>query len=499
MPDAGRGSAASRASPPCTGGLPPSAVAYCGVSGRPHDSERTAHGDPGHAGPGRRALPALPCGDRRGGRAVLLHHAPGARLHRRGARDARAALGAPQPGSGGWYWPIGTEDFQGWSGWLEPRGSYVHVAQDMPCADGHAVYAIGDGIVFISRADTGGYGVGGAPGGCIIISHVTAGGDAVPRALRARLQPEGQGGRARDAGQVIALVNGCRHLHFSIHPGTKYRDGNPYAGHVPTSWADHGGYVDPVKFLKTNPRAVGYVPPALPRVEITTEASAAAVRRGRRRRLLDRGGAAGSVTWRAGPRDRRARGARTRARRPALRHAPLRHRAARGAGARLHRQRPPPVTTLKAAHDTPPWGADAELAASPHQRRRRSRCRGACSSCSGSHGPLEERGARRDRRGRRGRLPLHAVGGDLAARGVRPAGDPAGGPHVSRRAKPGRDRDAARGAHHPAPPAVVDAADLVTATGELLPRHPAGEHTVRLVFQRRGAGGDWVTRRRSPR
>jgi len=68
----------------------------------------------------------------------------------------RAALGAPKPGSGGWYWPIGTESFQGWSGWLDRRGSYLHVAQDMPCSTGRAVYAIGAGTVFISRADAGG-------------------------------------------------------------------------------------------------------------------------------------------------------------------------------------------------------------------------------------------------------------------------------------------------------------------------------------------------------
>ena len=41
-------------------------------------------------------------------------------------------------------------------------------------------------------------------------------------------------------------------------------------------------------------------------------------------------------------------------------------------------------------------------------------------------------------------------------------------------------------------PVRVDASDLVTAAGGLLPHHPAGEHTVQLEFQRRGAGGDWV-------
>ena len=97
-------------------------------------------------------------------------------------------------------------------------------------------------------------------------------------------------GQHVSAGQVIASVNGCRHLHFSIHVGLTYRDGNPYAGHVPASWTDHGGYVDPVKFLKTNPRAAPYKPPAVPVVEVTTAGGAAAVRCGRWRRLLDRGG-----------------------------------------------------------------------------------------------------------------------------------------------------------------------------------------------------------------
>ncbi len=46
---------------------------------------------------------------------------------------ARAARAAPMPGSGGWYWPIATEDFLGR---LDRRCSYVHVAQDMSSAVG---------------------------------------------------------------------------------------------------------------------------------------------------------------------------------------------------------------------------------------------------------------------------------------------------------------------------------------------------------------------------
>ena len=224
----------------------------------------------------------------------------------------RAALGAPRPGSGGWYWPIGTEDFQGWSGWLDRRGSYLHVAQDMPCPAGRAVYAIGAGTVFISRADAGGYGVGGAPGGCIIITHVTAAGTKF-HALYGHVSGlKVKEGQRVAAGQLIAQVNGCRHLHFSTHPGAKYRDGNPYAGHVPRSWADHGGFVDPVRFLKTNPRAAAYKPPALPVVEIATQTAPFGYGAVDGAAYWSEEGAAGSTTWRLDARHRRARHARRR-------------------------------------------------------------------------------------------------------------------------------------------------------------------------------------------
>ena len=168
----------------------------------------------------------------------------------------------------------------------------------MPCSYGHAVYAIGDGVVFISRADAGGYGVGGAPGGCIIITHTTAAGtkfDALYGHVYGLQVKEGQ---RVQAGQLIARVNGCRHLHFSTHPGAKYRDRNPYAGHVPKSWADHGGYVDPVKFLKTNPRAAAYKPPALPRTEIATTSAPLQYGAADGAAYWTEEGGAGSATWR---------------------------------------------------------------------------------------------------------------------------------------------------------------------------------------------------------
>ena len=181
-----------------------------------------------------------------------------------------AALSAPNPGSGGWYWPTGTEDFGGYAGFLEPRGAYVHVAQDMRSAKGRPVYAIGAGTVWTARADAGGYGVGGASGGCLIIVHRTAAGEDF-RALYGHVSGLRYKAGARvEAGAVIATVNGCDHLHFSIHPSDVYRDRDPYAGHVPRSWKDHGGFVDPVAYLKCNPRAATYAPPAPPVVTITT-------------------------------------------------------------------------------------------------------------------------------------------------------------------------------------------------------------------------------------
>ena len=323
------------------------------------------------------------------------------------AGDARAALGAPQPGSGGWIWPIGTEDFQGWSGWLDPRGSYVHVAQDMPCSYGHAVYAIGDGVVFISRADAGGYGVGGAPGGCIIITHTTAAGTKFHALYGHVCGLKVKAGQRVQAGQVIARVNGCKHLHFSTHPGAKYRDGNPYAGHVPKSWADHGGYVDPVKFLKTNPRAAAYMPPALPRTEIATTSAPLQYGAADGAAYWTEEGGAGSVTWRYDLATRRAQDARRGRGRPGLRRAAVRRRTARRAGARLRGRRPPSRRDARGGARHAAVGRRGRAHRAADQCRRRAAA-GSDRQAAAAQVRLAERGARRHRRGRRGRLPLRA-------------------------------------------------------------------------------------------
>ena len=407
---------------------------------------------------------------------------------------ARAVLGAPAPGSGGWYWPIGTEDFQGWSGWLAPRGSYVHVAQDMPCAVGRPVYAIGAGVVFISRADAGGYGVGGAPGGCIIITHVTAAGTRFHALYGHVSDLRVKVGQRVTAGQLIARVNGCRHLHFSTHPGVKYRDGNPYAGHVPKSWADRGGFVDPVKFLKTNSRSASYNPPALPWMEIVTQTAPFRYGAADGAAYWSEEGGAGSTTWRqdllSGERVTLAAGVEV----PAFdtnRYgtAPL---VAPAIGFAVADRRP--ALTLRAVHDTPAWGEDAELEA-------------LLTSAGGQ--PLQ--GAilklQRVSGGRWVNVRLDVTGADGAATFLYrpsaattlrvvfspPATQPSGREYLTARSR-GETVNPHVALTTPKVPATVDQADLITAAGDLTPKHTAGEHTVQLVFQRRGEGGEWVAK-----
>ena len=410
-----------------------------------------------------------------------------------GSDDGRAVLGVSQPGSGGWFWPIGTEDFRGWAGWLAPRGAYVHLAQDMPCSYGHAVYAVGDGVVFISRADAGGYGVGGAPGGCIIITHTTAAGTTFHALYGHVYGLRVKKGERVQAGEVIARVNGCRHLHFSTHPGARYRDGNPYAGHVPGSWADHGGFVDPVRFLKTNPRAAAYRPPALPQMEILTATSPLQYGAADGAAYWTEEGGAGSVTWRhdlaSGERwalapDEAVPAFDTRRYDIAPLLAP-----ALGLTVGDHL----PVLTLT-GHTTPRWGADASLTATLVN-----------AAAVPLRGAIVKLSRLNDDRWQTVRLGVSGADGRCAfayrpssATSLRvtfapPADQPPGRTYLA-----ARSRTLVITPHAvvstPKVPATVRMADLVTAAGDLTPRHPAGERSVDLVFQRRSQGGEWVTR-----
>lgn len=171
-----------------------------------------------------------------------------------------AAHGAP--GSGAWYWPVGTEDFQGWDGWWEyrPGNHSWHMAQDMPAPLGHAVYAIGDGVVLESGADHG-------YGGVLVVLHTTAQGREFKAVYGHIVRAKGTSKGARvKAGQVVGRVNHDRHVHFGIHPGrTSPSDNNPYRGHTYVRSKTYG-WVDGVKYLRANPRVLPYKAPALPLV-----------------------------------------------------------------------------------------------------------------------------------------------------------------------------------------------------------------------------------------
>jgi hypothetical protein len=152
------------------------------------------------------------------------------------------------------------------------------------------------------------------------------------------------------------------------------------------------------------------------------------------------------------------------------------------------------VVTLSARHDTPAWGAEAELGA-------------LLTNAAGA--PLQGGILKLQRLsdGRWANVRLDVSGADgaatffyrpSAATELRvvfapPATQPAGREYL-----PVRSRPETVTPHvaltAPKAPAVVDRADLITAAGDLMPRHPAGEHTVQLVFQRRGEGGAWVAK-----
>ena len=180
------------------------------------------------------------------------------------------AAHAASPGTGGWFWPTGTENFGGMDGWWVYRSSNRswHMAQDMRAAVGHAVYAIGDGVVLESNPAAG-------YGGVLVVLHQTGDGTEF-KAVYGHIhrKPLAKGDRVR-AGQVIGTVNSAAHVHFGIHPGRAYPpDGNPFRGHTYDRTETYG-WVDPVRFLRANPRILPYVAPPVP-VVATVETSFAA-------------------------------------------------------------------------------------------------------------------------------------------------------------------------------------------------------------------------------
>jgi murein DD-endopeptidase MepM/ murein hydrolase activator NlpD len=171
----------------------------------------------------------------------------------------------PTPGSGGWYWPLNTEKFVDYGHFMQDRGGNWHLAQDMAGTAHQAVYSLGDGVVLESGM-VNGFGPGGSVGGAMVILYTTASGKQF-KALYGHVEKMryAKGAKVR-AGALIAQLNTYSppHLHFGIHPGRAYPpDGNPWRGHTYIKSQTYG-WVDPVKFLRDNPRINPYVAPAWP-------------------------------------------------------------------------------------------------------------------------------------------------------------------------------------------------------------------------------------------
>ena len=195
------------------------------------------------------------------------------------------AAAGPKKGTGGWYWPTGTEHLGSMDGyWVyRPSNHCWHEAKDIATPQGHPVYAIADGVVAESKADAG-------YGGVLVIWHKTGAGQKFltiyGHIIRKNL---GKGAKVK-AGQVVGTINSAHHLHFGIHPGDKYPpDGNPFRGHTYIESQTYG-FVDPIKFLRTHPAYQPYTAPALPLVTTVSTASTPTVL----------GVADGSVYWKEG-------------------------------------------------------------------------------------------------------------------------------------------------------------------------------------------------------
>ena len=424
---------------------------------------------------------------------ALAAAAPGDAPAFEGASQSGAAVPAPEPGSGGWYWPTGTEDFGGYAGFLEPRGAYVHVAQDMRSPQGRPVYAVGAGTVWISRADAGGYGVGGAPGGCMIIVHRTAAGEEL-RALYGHISGlKYEAGARVEAGAVIATVNGCDHLHFSIHPSAVYRDNNPYAGHVPKSWTDHGGFVDPVAYLKANPPAATYMPPVLPVVRITTGSAPSGFGAAGGIAFWDEQAAGGVVTYAydllAGTRRQLAPGETA----PPFDEVRYAVQALIAPALGISVRDRLPLLTAEARPGAPAWGAATRLtatltnaAATPFEGARI-----ALERLSGAAWTPVAAGLTSGT-GRVAFAYSPALRTALRVRFLLPTDQPEQATYVPVESAVVTVAPKVL-LSVPVLPATLARGSAVTVTGSLAPRHAPGEGSVQLTFQRLTLAGAWVT------
>lgn len=149
------------------------------------------------------------------------------------ALAAPAGALAVAPGKNGWYWPTGHEVRVPAFGWLDYRvGRYTlgpawHLAWDDCSPSGvknEPCYALGWGIVKVSRMDVSGYGPGGTKGGAMVVQYRTSDGTyfkALYGHVNIDLRKYPVGTKVRP-GEIICTLNAYNppHVHFGLRPGT---------------------------------------------------------------------------------------------------------------------------------------------------------------------------------------------------------------------------------------------------------------------------------------
>lgn len=178
--------------------------------------------------------------------------------------------------STGWCWPTGAGTWTSYGQWHAYNTDFPsqgnHLAKDIDADEDDSVYAMGYGVVLITRTDVGNY--GGATcdgksvtGAGIVIRHYTSSGNAVD-VLYAHLKNLlVQRGSVVAPGTVIGKIRNytwCNDRKDHLHLGVVYPARNLVAydkGGTGDVWAGYGttdrGFVNPVDFFEATSNTAG--------------------------------------------------------------------------------------------------------------------------------------------------------------------------------------------------------------------------------------------------
>ncbi|HIO93318.1 MAG TPA: M23 family metallopeptidase [Leucothrix mucor] len=143
--------------------------------------------------------------------------------------------------------------YYGFGDKVSELGGLCHLANDYKLAEGMPVYATADGVVEQLDTNFPFYGSSsGAPGGVMVIKHVTSGGEIFYSTyghIKLMAVAVGDfvktGDHIARVGRYISGGNNLPHLHFAIN--TEKSSYNPYS--PTTACVDNRGFVDPEIFM----------------------------------------------------------------------------------------------------------------------------------------------------------------------------------------------------------------------------------------------------------